>query len=78
MLVLLFIQHVVVCVGKKKFSWCIVIHFVWSSFLFCMCVVITVTLKYGKNTKIFGILGVTAKTLYGYWSIHPCLVGVLG
>ena len=41
-----------------------------------MCVVITP--KYGKTAKIFGILGVMAKTLYGYWSGHPCLVGVVG
>ena len=47
----------------------------WSKFLFCVCVVIT--LKYGKTTKIFGILGVMAKTLYGYWSGHPCLIGVV-
>jgi len=36
-----------------------------------MCVVITPT------TKIFGILGIMAKTLYVYWSGHPCLVGVV-
>jgi len=30
-----------------------------------------------KNAKIFGILGAMAKTLYGYWSGHPCLVGVV-
>ena len=41
-----------------------------------MCVVIMP--KYGKTAKIFGILGVMAKTLYGYWSGHPCLVGVVG
>ena len=41
-----------------------------------MCVVITP--KYGKTAKIFGILGVMAKTLYGYWSDHTCLVGVTG
>jgi len=41
-----------------------------------MCVVITP--KYGKTAKIFGILGVMAKTLYGYWNGHPCLVGVVG
>jgi len=41
-----------------------------------MCVVITP--KYGKTEKIFGILGVMTKTLYGYWSGHPCLVGVVG
>ena len=40
-----------------------------------MCVVITP--KYRKTAKIFGILGVVAKTLYGYWSGNPCLVGVL-
>jgi len=57
-------------------SWCNVIQFVWSKFLFCMCVVIMP--KYGKTAKIFGILGVMAKTLYGYWSGHPCLVGVVG
>ena len=33
-----------------------------------MCVVIMP--KYGKTTKIFGIVGVMAKTLYGYWSGH--------
>ena len=48
----------------------------WPKFLFCMCVVITP--KYGKNRKDFGILGVMAKYLYGYWSGHPCLVGVVG
>ena len=26
----------------------------------------------------FRIIGVMAKTLYGYWSGHPCLVGVVG
>ena len=31
-----------------------------------------------KTTKKFGIFGVIAKTLYGYWSGHPCLVGVVG
>ena len=31
-----------------------------------------------KNRKDFGVLGVMAKTLYGYWSGHPCLVGVVG
>ena len=31
-----------------------------------------------KTAKIFGILGVMAKTLYGYWSGYPCLVGVVG
>jgi len=31
-----------------------------------------------KTAKIFGILGIMAKTLYGYWSGHPCLVGVVG
>jgi len=41
-----------------------------------MCVVITP--KYGKTPKIFGILGVLTMTLYGYWSGHPCLVGVVG
>ena len=30
-----------------------------------------------KTTKIFGILGVMAKALYGYWSSYPCLVGVI-
>ena len=40
-----------------------------------MCVVITP--KYGKTPKIFGILGVLTMTLYGYWSGHPCLVGVV-
>ena len=42
---------------------------------FCMCVVIMP--KYGKTAKIFGFLGVMAKTLYGYWSGHPCLLGVV-
>ena len=41
-----------------------------------MCVVITPI--YGKTAKIFGILCVMAKTLYGYLSGHPCLVGVVG
>ena len=41
-----------------------------------MCVVIMP--KYGKSAKIFGILDVMAKTLYGYWSGHSCLVGVVG
>jgi len=41
-----------------------------------MCVLITP--KYGKTAKIFGTFGVIAKTLYGYWSGHPCLVGVVG
>ena len=41
-----------------------------------MCVVITP--KYGKTAKIFRILGVMAKTLYGYRSGHPCLLGVVG
>ena len=31
-----------------------------------------------KTAKFFGILGVMAKTLYGYWSGHPCLVEVVG
>ena len=44
--------------------------------LFCICAVITP--KYGKTTKIFGILGVMAKILYGYWGGHPSLVGVVG
>ena len=26
----------------------------------------------------FRIIGVMAKTLYGYWSGHPCLVGIAG
>ena len=38
-----------------------------------MCAVIAP--KYGKTTWIFGIIGVMAKTLYGYWS---GLVGVAG
>ena len=38
-----------------------------------MCVVIMP--KYGKTAKIFGV---KARTLYGYWSGHPCLVGVVG
>jgi len=33
--------------------------------------------KYGKTAKIFGILSVMAKTPYGYWNGHPCLVGVV-
>ena len=41
-----------------------------------MCVVIAP--KYGKTAKNFGILGVMANSLYGYWSSHPCLVGVVG
>jgi len=47
-----------------------------QNFLFCMCAVIMP--KYGKTAKIFGILGVMAMTLYGYWSGHPCLAGVVG
>ena len=31
-----------------------------------------------KPQRFFGILGVMAKILYGYWSGHPCLVGVVG
>jgi len=31
-----------------------------------------------KPQRFFGILGVMAETLYGYWSGHPCLVGVVG
>ena len=42
------------------------------------CTYGVITPKYGKTAKIFGILGVMAKTLYGYWSGHPCLVGVVG
>ena len=34
--------------------------------------------KYGKRTWIFGIIGIVAKTLHGYWSGHSCLVGVAG
>ena len=41
-----------------------------------MCALITS--KYGKSTWIVGIIGVMAKTLYGYWRCHPCLVGVAG
>ena len=29
--------------------------------------------KYGKGAWIFGVM---AKTIYGHWSSHPCLVGV--
>jgi len=31
-----------------------------------------------KTVRIFGIIGVMAKTLYGFWSGHPCLVGIPG
>ena len=31
-----------------------------------------------KNCQDFGILSVMAKTLYGYGSGQPCLVGVVG
>jgi len=31
--------------------------------------------KYRKRKWIFGIIGVMAKALYGYWSGHPCLEG---
>jgi len=33
--------------------------------------------KYRKGAY-FRIIGVMAKTLYEYWSVHPCLVGVAG
>ena len=32
-------------------------------------------LKYRKSVYFWNI-GVMAKTLYGYWRFHPCLVGV--
>ena len=48
----------------------------WPKFLFCICVVIMP--KYGKPARIFGILGVMAKTLHVYWSGHSCLVGIVG
>jgi len=31
-----------------------------------------------KPHGFFKIIGVMAKTLFGYWSGHPCLVGVAG
>jgi len=46
------------------------------NFLFCVCAVIAS--KYGKTAWIFEFIGVMAKTLYGYWSGHPCFVGVAG
>ena len=58
--------------GLKTFSWYNVIYFVWSKFYFVCAVIMPI---YRKTTKIFGILGVIAKILYGYWSSHPCLVG---
>ena len=45
----------------------------WSKFY-----LVVIAPKCGKTAKIFGVLGVMAKTLYGYWSGHPCLVGVVG
>ena len=48
----------------------------FNLFVFHVCAVIMP--KYGKATWIFGIIGVMAKTLHGYWSGHPCLVGVAG
>ena len=43
--------------------------------LFCMCYNYA---QIWKNHIDFAIIGVMAKTLYGYWSGHPCLVGVVG
>ena len=41
----------------------------------CACAVIMP--KYRKGAY-FGIIVVMAKTLYGYWSDYPCLLGVAG
>ena len=37
-----------------------------------------ITPKYSKTAWIFGIIGVMAKTLHGYWNGHPRLVEVAG
>ena len=34
--------------------------------------------KYANVVWIFRIIGAMAKTLYGYWSGHPCSVGIAG
>ena len=34
--------------------------------------------KYGNVAWIFGIIGVMAETPYGFWSGHPCSVGIAG
>jgi len=47
-----------------------------QNFYFACFVVITP--KFGKTAKIFGIFDAMVKTLYGYWSGHPCFVGVVG
>jgi len=48
-------------------------------FILCVCCnYAQIWPKYGESAWIYGIIGVMAKTLYGYWSVYPCLVGVAG